>query len=82
MQEHLEVCESTQHLKVKLDMSKNKERMIFWRKISNKLDKQYKEAKLNKPSDQPIVKKNLKNWGEQCQAQLKLKIVLLDRNSQ
>ena len=56
-QEHLEVCGSTQELKGKLDLTKEKEHMIFWRKISNKLDKQYREAKLNKPaeSDQPKV---------------------------
>ena len=44
---------------MKLDISKEKEHIVLRRKISNKLDKQYREAILNKPveSEQSIVKK-------------------------
>ena len=37
--EHLEVCEYTQELKGKLDIAKEKEHVIFWIKIRNKLDR-------------------------------------------
>ena len=47
-QERLEICESTKDLKNILDLIKEWAHMIMWRKISNKLNTLYREAKLNK----------------------------------